>query len=204
MNFSIVTNAELVNFCEGTGFRRHELALTYAEHLYSRDEIGTELIRLRGMPDDHLTADEKRKLAAFGSIDQFTNGEEFFVYVPRGKGGKSRISPVIGDYVNDIVARYRTTPAGTKLWPHIHSGADIHGMRARYAAQLYRNYARPIDQIPYDAVNRGSKHMYQSDVYVARNDMHGLKLDRKAMGVVSKALGHERIGIVASNYLWAL
>ena len=36
------------------------------------------------------------------------------------------------------------------IWQHVHTGADIHGYRADYAARLYKLYARDIDTIPYD------------------------------------------------------
>lgn len=203
-NFSVETNSELISFSTGTGLRRHELALTSGDDLYSREEIYTEIVRLSAIPKKSMTRADRKKLNAFHAIYQYTHDEQFFVYVPCGKGGLARICPIIGDHVDEIVTRYRATPAGERLWPHIHSGADIHGMRARYAAQLYRIYARAIEDIPYDKLNKGSNHMYQSDVYVARNDMRGLKFDRKAMQVAAKALGHNRVSVIASNYLWAL
>lgn len=55
--------------------------------------------------------------------------------------------------------------------------------------------------IPYDRVNKGSGKKYQSDVYVCRKDEKGKRLDKKAMYITSKALGHNRINVIAEHYL---
>ena len=65
---------------------------------------------------------------------------------------------------------------------------------------LYKSYAREPEDIPYDKVNKGNGKKYQSDVYVCRGDMKGLKLDKRAMLIVEKALGHESLHTFASHY----
>lgn len=201
-NFSEKNNNCLVRFCSGTGLREHELLLTRPEHLYTREKIFEEIARIRLIPAADRSRNERRYLNALLDIEYFPK-EEFFVFVPKGKGGRMRIAPIVGD-VEMIVSMYHNAEPGTKLWHHVHTEANIHGYRAEYAAALYRSYARPIDEIPYDKVNKGSGHAYQSQVYVCRNDMKGVKLDREAMMVASKALGHNRIGVIATSYLWTL
>lgn len=100
--------------------------------------------------------------------------------------------------------RIRSTPSGEKVWQHIHQSADIHGYRAEYATDIYRAHARPIEEIPYDRVNKGTGRKFQSDVYTCRKDESGKKLDKKAMLICSKALGHNRIEVVANNYIRGL
>lgn len=68
----------------------------------------------------------------------------------------------------------------------------------------YKAHARPIEEIPYDRVNKGSGRKYQSEVYICRKDEAGRKLDKAAMLVCSKALGHNRISVVADNYIRGL
>ena len=63
---------------------------------------------------------------------------------------------------------------------------------------------RAIKEIPYDRVNRGTGRRYQSEVYVCRKDEAGKRLDKAAMLVCSKALGHNRISVVADNYIRGL
>lgn len=77
----------------------------------------------------------------------------------------------------------------TKVWGKVHSGADIHSYRADYATRVYQMYARPIATLNHD------------EIYYCRGDRKGTWLDKKAMLVASKALGHNRISIIASNYL---
>ena len=202
-NFSEVNNADLIIFNQGTGLRRSELGLTYPEHLYTREIIRSETARIESIPKNRRTKRERQYLDILRDVSLFPN-EEYFVYVPRGKGGRQRICPIIGPHADQIVARYQNTAPGTKLWPHIHSGANIHGYRADYAVALYKAYARPISEIPYDAVNKGSGYKYQSEVYTCRNDMAGVKLDRAAMHVTSRALGHNRDSVIAGSYLYKL
>ena len=90
------------------------------------------------------------------------------------------------------------------MWQHIHNCADIHGYRAEYATAIYKAHARAIEGIPYDRVNRGTGRRYQSEVYTCRKDEAGKKLDKAAMLICSKALGHNRISVVADNYIRGL
>ena len=91
-----------------------------------------------------------------------------------------------------------------KIWQHVSSNADIHGYRAEYATILYKQYARKIEEIPYDRINKGTGKRFQGDVYTCRKDESGRKLDRAAMAKCSKALGHNRVCVVADNYLRGL
>lgn len=53
-------------------------------------------------------------------------------------------------------------------------------------------------------MNRGTGRWFQSEVYTCRKDEAGKKLDKTAMLVCSKALGHNRIEVVANNYIRGL
>lgn len=83
---------------------------------------------------------------------------------------------------------------------------DLHqqAYRAEYATAIYKAHARAIEDIPYDRVNRGTGRRYQSEVYTCRKDEAGKKLDKAAMLICSKALGHNRISVVADNYIRGL
>ena len=128
----------------------------------------------------------------------------YYIHVRNGKGGRERVSPIVGKNAAQIVERIRNTPNDEKVWQHIHQSADIHGYRAEYATDIYRAHARPIEEIPYDRVNKGTGRKFQSDVYTCRKDESGKKLDKKAMLICSKALGHNRIEVVANNYIRGL
>ncbi len=123
-----------------------------------------------------------------------------YIYVHAGsKGGKERYAPIINNI--DLVVARMTAAGSGKVWPKVNTNADIHGYRAQYATALYNMHARPIDQIPYDKYHAGIKKNIQSDVYIPRKDQRGVRLDKKAMLIVSQALGHNRIEIFASHYL---
>ncbi len=198
-HFSKSNNAELIWFCEGTGLRKSELAALRGGSVYSRDDLAAEAAALAAKPA--MTDAEKRHFDALRDIE--FNVTDNYIHVI-GKGGRERYAPVIGKHADDIVARIRDRKPTEKVWQHIHSGADIHSYRATYATTIYRAKARPIDQIPYDKVRKGTGQKYRSDVYICRKDEAGKQLDRRAMLAASKALGHNRICIFADHYAKAL
>lgn len=125
---------------------------------------------------------------------------KWYIYVTEGsKGGRPRTSPIIGD-VEKVVEMMKR--AGNKcVFNKIHSSADIHSFRADYATQLYNLLARPIEEIPFDRINKGTGKRFQSQVYCCRGADKGLKFDKKALVAVSHALGHSRLCVVPEHYL---
>ena len=182
-HFSKTNNDGLIKFCQGTGLRR----------------IETEISELKKLPLAELTPDVEKRLGMLQDALMFRG--DYFTHVRNGKGGRERVSPIIGPNMEQIVERIRNTPEEEKVWQHVHQSADIHGYRAEYATAIYKSHARPIAEIPYDRVNRGTGHRYQSQVYTCRKDESGRKLDKAAMLVCSKALGHNRLEVVANNYI---
>jgi len=201
-HFSKTNNAELIAFCRGTGCRRNVLEKLEGRDLWSRrrmEEERTELEKSR-----YRTVEETTRLKAIRDALTVFPDQDLFIYHRKDKGGRDRFSPIIGPDREVIAGRMRRTGSHEKVWAHVHSGADIHGYRADYAATLYRMYARPIEKIPYDQINRGTDRRYQSGVYICRKDEFGRRLDREAMFKCSKALGHNRISVVADHYLRGL
>ena len=201
-HFSKTNNDELIRFCKGTGLRRRELAELRGKDLVTREQIEAEISRLESRPAVELTPADTKRLEMLQDARLFQEG--YFTHVRSGKGGRERLSPIIGPDSAQIIERMQNTPSEEKVWQHVHQSADIHGYRAEYATAMYKAHARPIEEIPYDRVNKGSGRKYQSEVYICRKDEAGRKLDKAAMLVCSKALGHNRISVVADNYIRGL
>ena len=201
-HFSKTNNDELIKFCKGTGLRRAELGELRGKDLVTREEIEAEISQLESRPAAELTPADTKRLEMLQDTRLFEG--DYFTHVRNGKGGRERMSPIIGPNTEQIVERIKSTPAEEKVWQHIHQSADIHGYRAEYATIIYKAKARAIEEIPYDRVNRGTGRKYQSEVYTCRKDEAGRKLDKAAMLVCSKALGHNRIEVVANNYIRGL
>ncbi len=195
-HFSETNNAELIAFCRGTGVRRCEITHLHGDALRSREEIVRAREALMAAPS--LTAEEVMELGILD--DALLFDEPWFLRI-KGKGGRVRISPIVGKSAEKIVERVRETPEDMRVWEYVSSNADIHSYRADYAGAIYKAHARKIEDIPYDTVHKGTGHLYQKDVYTCRKDEAGKKLDRAAMLLCSKALGHNRLSIVADNYL---
>jgi hypothetical protein len=201
-HFSKTNNDELIKFCRGTGLRRKELQELRGKDLVSREQIEAEISQLESIPDEQRAPSVTKRLEMLQDTRMFQ--EEWFIHVRNGKGGRERLSPIIGKNAGQIIERISNTPAEETVWQHIHNSADIHGYRAEYATAIYKAHARKLQDIPYDRVNRGTGKRYQSEVYTCRKDEAGKKLDKVAMLVCSKALGHNRISVVADNYIRGL
>jgi Site-specific recombinase XerD len=105
----------------------------------------------------------------------------------KGKGGRVRISPILSQ---EAVERIKG--ADGLVWPRVHAGADVHSFRADYVATLYKSHARQREDIP------------PKERYCCKGDMAGIWFDKPAMRIVSNALGHTRIDVIAQSYLYSL
>jgi len=105
----------------------------------------------------------------------------------KGKGGRLRDCPILS---KEAAEKIKSTPANERVWSKIPSRADIHSYRANYCKSLYELHARPVADITI------------SDRYYCRSDLKGVIYDKRAMAIVSRALGHNRIGVIAGNYLY--
>lgn len=107
------------------------------------------------------------------------------------KGGKTRVAEIAGDpeHVQAVIDRIQSVPQGERVFERVPAAMDVHYYRRWYASALYSQYARPVDQIP------------RADRYYCRGDKQGVIYDRQAMKRVTESLGHNRISVIASNYL---
>ena len=201
-HFSKTNNDELIKFCRGTGLRRSELEELRGKDLTTKEQIEAEIRRLETIAEGKRSEADNKHLDMLKDTRMFD--AEYFTHVRNGKGGRERMSPIIGKNVAQIVERMQETPAEEKVWQFVHQSADIHSYRADYATAMYKAHARDIKDIPFDKLNHGTGRWYQSEVYTCRKDEAGKKLDKAAMLVCSKALGHNRISVVADNYIRSL
>ena len=199
-HFSKTNNAALISFCRGTGLRRAGIQSITGKDLVTRAQIDAEIHRITAIPSAERSSHDVTLLNICMDTKLFGPSQIYYVHT-REKGGRERLAPIVGPDVDEIIQRFRETKPDEKVWGHVNSNADIHSYRADYALRVYRKYARPMDKIPYDRINKGSGRQFQGDVYTCRKDEYGKKLDKKAMLICSKALGHNRVEVVASNYL---
>ena len=202
LHFSKTNNDELIKFCQGTGLRRSELEALRGSDLMTRAQIEQEIARIEALPEGAEKNQEEKHLEVLRDTRMFDC--EYFIHVRNGKGGRERISPIVGKYAGQILERMKNTAGEEKVWQHVNANADIHAYRGDYATAIYKAHARAIEDIPFDRVNKGTGKRFQSEVYVCRKDEAGKRLDKAAMRICSKALGHNRIEVVANNYIRAL
>ena len=204
-HFSVTNNAELVSFCKGTGCRRNVLQKLEGRDLWSEEQVIDSVKKLEEkMRAQKLSEREQRHLQAMRDALEYFPNEDYYLHHRKDKGGRYRFSPIIGPDRMLIINRMLAKKPHEKVWMNVSTCADIHSYRAEYATSLYRDKARDISEIPYDKYNAGSGKKYQGDIYHCRNDEYGKKLDKRAMKICSKALGHNRVSIIASSYLRGL
>lgn len=201
-HFSKRNNDELIKFCKGTGLRRNELEQLRGSDIFTKEQLNTEIEQLESIPQGERTQEAEKRLKTLQDTKLFNS--EYFIHIRNGKGGRQRFSPIVGKNTGQIVERIQNTPADERVWGFVNKNADIHGYRGDYATLIYKEYARDIKDIPYDKINKGTGRKQQSQVYCCRKDEAGKKLDKLAMYICSKALGHNRIEVVANNYIRGL
>lgn len=104
------------------------------------------------------------------------------------KGGRSRWIPiVVGDVKN--VINLMESAGSAKVFAAVPAAMDVHHYRSQFATELYRAVARPVDEIP------------RNERYCCRGDLKGTWYDKRAMQIVSEALGHNRISVISEHYL---
>ena len=175
-----------------------------------------EITRSRGekVRDRHFSEENHKDLVEFckstglrrselqyltGNKLIYKDNEPYIVVDVASKGGRYREVPVINN--KELVIEMMEKAGPNRVFEKIPNGADIHGYRSEYTTDYYNLIARPIEEIPFDKVNKGSGKSYQSEVYNCRGDLKGVKYDKKAMLEVSRALGHNRISVIAGHYL---
>lgn len=168
---------------------RHRSEITRSREVVARDACFSEEKNAGLVEFCRSTGLRRHELAKLDCSQLEERDGRLWVCDVKGKGGKVRDVPVTGD--EKLV---RTMMAGTgKVFPRgLPSCADIHSYRADYACRVYLEHARPLEELG------------RTEKYFCRRDMAGTTYDREAMRVTSNALGHNRVEIIASNYLYNL
>lgn len=193
-HFSEKANEELVNFCKSCGFRRNVLERLTGSDLYDRAKAETALTDAKKAGNEAIVKALSVGLKTFPDQD-------YFILHRRDKGGKTRLSPIVGPHKDKVVQRMKSTLPGEKVWQYVNSNCDVHGYRADYATCIYKQYAQPIKQLDFRKKICCSDGKYRSEIYVCRGSERGKRLDRRAVGIVSIALGHSREDTAITNYI---
>ena len=127
-----------------------------------------------------------------GTNIQIEQNGDIMVHI-KEKGGRER--DVLMFYSDENVYREARKVAlshigkDEKIFENISKAAPIQAYRRAYAQSLYKSVARDIDSIP------------DQEKYICRNELSGLIFDKKALKIVSEALGHARLCVVVNNYI---
>lgn len=196
------------------GISSNDLGITPARH---RADIKRS--RGKAKQDRHFSEKKNADLVSFlkatglrreeaeavrGNQLRYHDGRYFIAVIDnQGKGGRERELPIIGNVA--LVVSMMKKAGDNLVFGKIHSACDVHHYRGVYACDLYKLYARDYQTClnsPFYDKERGK--LCRNSVYYCRTDKRGTWYDKAAMLVVSRALGHNRISVIASNYLYNL
>ena len=156
--------------------------------------------------DKHISDKKEEELARFTSAtglrrkemtmitaeDLFFENGQAYLKIDKGtKGGKSRVAKILGKTEEETkhIVKWIQSKQG-RLFNKLSSNYDNHFYRATYANRLYNQLKRDIADIPTE------------EKYIMRKDRAGEVYDKHAMLQVSRALGHNRISVIAQSYLY--
>lgn len=170
--------------------------------------LRADIKRSRGeaVRDKHISDKKEEELARFTSATGlrrkemtmiksddlfFKNGQAYLNITKGTKGGKPRIAKIVGKTEAETkeIVKWIQSKKG-RLFNKLSSNYDNHFYRATYANRLYNQLKRDIDDIP------------TQERYVMRKERAGEVYDKQAMLMVSNALGHNRISVIAQSYLY--
>ena len=115
------------------------------------------------------------------------------------KGGKTRDVYILPKHYSRLKGILKKYKKHEPLYPKKHpKGVAWHCLRQMYAADYYNSIARKYISKDERMINPDrNKHNVVPAVYKKRD---GRKYDRRAMYIVSKSLGHNRVNVIAINY----
>lgn len=130
----------------------------------------------------------RHELAAVRGSQIDPRDDGLYIVGVKGKGGKVRELRVRPE-AEAIVERMMRAAGDGRVFGRLPSCMDVHSYRRDYVQGWYEELARDVLELP------------RGEVYACRDDKAGTWYDRAAMLQVSRWVGHERVSVIASNYL---
>ena len=160
--------------------------MTIKELFYSWLEVAAIRIKESSLANYRMKI-ERHIIPKFGDL-------HYLVNIIKGKGGKfryARVLPKYESYIKRLREKYISEGReNERLFEDIPKRLEAHRYRGDYAKALYSIIARDVKSIP------------PKERYCMRGDRKGEVLDKVAMYVASRNLGHNRIDVIARNYLY--
>lgn len=133
---------------------------------------------------------------------------DLYVTFKESKGGKTRTSPILNEYKEEVLAYIKDKPPLQRLFVNgVNSVADIHAYRRYYAQKLFidlENNENLHEKIKNDLELPNRKDFtyekgIKGDEYISTKDNFRGKRDN--IYIVSMALGHNRLSVSVQSYL---
>ena len=88
------------------------------------------------------------ELSQIWGNDLIEKDGKYFLHITKNtKGGRTRISPIVGNKEEtELVIKLCNNAGKDKIFPHPSKNADIHSYRGEYAARIYNAHKRSLDE----------------------------------------------------------
>lgn len=128
----------------------------------------------------------RREVLATTGKDYIKKGDDYYIQVHNGKGGKYREAKIIGEPAEVAqIIDYMDSKGDKPLFDYITPELPIHAYRREYAWDYYHLEARSLDSLNSKDIIKSRKGWF----------------DRSACLEVSRSLGHNRENVVYQHYL---
>lgn len=111
-----------------------------------------------------------------------------WIHVVQGKGGKDRDVLCLSTSPYEL-ARAAEAAGRSTVFEAVPTAAPIHAYRRMYARSLYAEYAVDPETLP------------KKERYDCRGAYKGQRFDKAAVDIVTRQLGHTRLGVTVLSYL---
>lgn len=182
--------------CRATDFiktpSRERAKITRSREVAARDKHFSETKNKNLITFCKCTGLRRAELKQIRGTDLINNNGKYYLKITcNTKGGRERISPIVGSEQEiKTVLNLLYEAKEDKVFSKVHSAADIHSYRSEYCTRVYKLHARPITEIT-----------NKREIYHCKKDLSGTHYDKRAMKIASEALGHSRISVIAEHYL---
>ena len=112
--------------------------------LVTREQIEAQITALEQIPEQQRTPGDTKRLQMLQDTRMFEG--EYFIHVRNGKGGRERVSPIIGKNQTQIIDRMKNTlpegPAHTEAGPFVKGHHHIDpGIRQKHRLHVHADWS---------------------------------------------------------------
>lgn len=147
------------------------------------------------------TGARRGDLSRLRKSDFYEDKGRLYVNITKSKGGRDRTVPILEKHRETIQNRLNKLEDNQKCFEKVHSHADIHSYRRKFAVELFENVIadKALASDLSDLYGERIEPKIQSEYYTTKDKTFSAKRD--TIFAITKALGHNRLEVAVNHYL---